>query len=171
MAASDLSIDWGNLTAPSSFKKNLGTLDAPVIPSVPSLNWGAEPTAMPAGVNPSIAGGANPLAANGGSPSPWQTKWFGGTNANGTGTNGIIPGVVGAGLGLASAWTGFQQLNLAKDQLKQNKDIFNLNFMNQAKSINTSLEDRQRARVASNAGAYQSVGDYMKKNSVNDKGI
>lgn len=74
--------------------------------------------------------------------------------------------------GLASAYLGWQQFNLAKDQLAQNKKIFNLNFANQAQSVNTQLEDRQRARVASSStGAYESVGSYMDKNAVKQKGI
>ena len=33
-------------------------------------------------------------------------------------------------------------------------------------TLNTQMEDRQRARVASNPTAYQSVGDYMNKNGL-----
>lgn len=159
--ASNFNIDWGNLKAPDeNAQAPFGSLSTPQVPSVPSLNFGAS--------NPAVG---NSLTPNAGTPSGWQAKWFGGTNANGTGTNGIIPGALGAFTGLANAYTGWQQFSLAKEQLAQNKQIFNLNFMNQAKNVNRDLEDRQRARVASNSNAYQSVGDYMKKNSVSEKGI
>jgi hypothetical protein len=101
----------------------------------------------------------------------WQTKWLGGTNAQGMQTNGIIPVGIGALSGLAGAYLGWQQFNLAKDQMAQSKKIFNLNFGAQAQSVNTQLEDRQRARVASNPTGYQSVGDYMSKNAVKTTGI
>lgn len=104
-----------------------------------------------------------------------QFPTLGGTGINsavqaGSGWQNFASGVQGL-TGLAGAYLGYQQMNLAKDQLAQNKKIFNLNFENQAKTVNTQLEDRQRARVASNAGAYQSVGDYMDQNQVSTKGI
>ena len=50
-----------------------------------------------------------------------------------------------------------------EDQLKESKRQFDINYGMQKKAFNNQLEDRQRARVASNAGAYESVADYMKK--------
>ncbi len=102
----------------------------------------------------------------------WQTKWLGGTNAQGMQTNGIIPVGIGALSGLTSAYLGWQQFNLAKDQLAQNKKIFNLNFGAQAQSVNTRLEGRYRERAAAgeNTG-YSSIGDYMDKHGVKTKGI
>ena len=41
--------------------------------------------------------------------------------------------------------------------MAQNKREFELNYAAQKQTTNASLEDRQRARVASNAGAYQSA--------------
>lgn len=73
---------------------------------------------------------------------------------------------LGAATGLGSLYLGMQQYNLAKETLANNKAQFERNFANQVKTTNTNLEDRQRARVASNAGAYQSVGDYMSTNGV-----
>jgi hypothetical protein len=61
---------------------------------------------------------------------------------------------------------GMKQYGLAKDTLAANKAQFERNFDAQRTTTNASLEDRQRARVASNAGAYQSVGDYMDQNRV-----
>ena len=68
--------------------------------------------------------------------------------------------------GLGNLYMGMKQYGLAKDQLAFQKDSFNKNFAVQKQLTNSQLEDRQRARVASNAGAYQSVGDYMKQNGV-----
>lgn len=86
-------------------------------------------------------------------------------------TKGLETGI-GIFGGLASAYLGWQQFNLAKDQLAQNKKIFNLNFANQAQMVNTQLEDRQRARVASSStGAYESVSSYMDKHAIKQKGI
>lgn len=73
---------------------------------------------------------------------------------------------MGAASGIFNAWMGMKQYGLAKDTLETNKQQFAQNFGAQQKMTNSRLEDRQRARVASNAGAYQSVGDYMKTNGV-----
>lgn len=73
---------------------------------------------------------------------------------------------LGAAQGLSDAYTGMQQLALAKKTLAANKEQFALNFGAQQRTTNAALEDRQRARVASNSGAYQSVGDYMNQNRI-----
>lgn len=73
---------------------------------------------------------------------------------------------LGAAQGLGNAWMGMKQYGLAKDALKENKRQFNTNYEAQRKLTNAQLEDRQRARVAANSGAYQSVGDYMNKNGI-----
>jgi hypothetical protein len=79
-------------------------------------------------------------------------------------------GVAGLALGGASAlgglYLGMQQYNLAKDTLANNKAQFERNYAANKTTTNANLEDRQRARVASNAAAYQSVGDYMNQNGV-----
>lgn len=81
-------------------------------------------------------------------------------------TDGYGGLALGAVTGLGSLYLGMQQYNLAKETLANNKAQFERNFANQVKTTNTNLEDRQRARVASNSGAYQSVGDYMSTNGV-----
>jgi len=52
---------------------------------------------------------------------------------------------------------------LAVDQLKESKRQYNQNYAAQRTLTNSQLEDRQHARVASNAGAYESVGSYMNR--------
>lgn len=95
----------------------------------------------------------------------WMPDWLKG--AIGTKDN---PGWGGFALGaansLASMYFGMQQYGLAKQTLAENKRQFQLNYDAQKQTTNTALEDRQRARVASNPGAYQSVGEYMDKNGV-----
>lgn len=73
---------------------------------------------------------------------------------------------LGGAQALGGLYLGMKQYNLAKDTLANNKAQFERNFAAQKATTNASLEDRQRARVASNAGAYQSVGDYMNQNGV-----
>lgn len=67
---------------------------------------------------------------------------------------------------LAGLYMGMKQYGLAKDQLNFQKDSFNKQYAANQTLTNSRLEDRQRARVSSNAGAYQSVGDYMNQNGV-----
>lgn len=81
----------------------------------------------------------------------------------GTDQLNAIAGTAGA---IGSIWNGWQSNNLMKDQLKFQKDAFNKQYQASVKQYNTSLEDRQRARVASNPNAYQSVSEYMKANGM-----
>ena len=82
------------------------------------------------------------------------------------GPNGWGGLAVDAAGGLASTFLGMKQYGLAKQTLEENKRQFDLNYAAQRQTTNTRLEDRQRARVASNANAYQSVGDYMAVNGI-----
>lgn len=71
--------------------------------------------------------------------------------------------------GLSALGTGFlgmKQYGLAKDQFAESKRQYNQNYAAQRTLTNSQLEDRQRARVASNAGAYESVGSYMNRNGI-----
>lgn len=101
----------------------------------------------------------------------------GATNMSGPGAKtGFFDGALGpngwgelalnAAGGLASTFLGMKQYGLAKQTLAENKRQFQLNYDAQKRTTNTRLEDRQRARVASNANAYQSVGDYMATNGI-----
>jgi len=85
---------------------------------------------------------------------------------NGITTQGWGAPALGIASGLTNAWMGAKQYNLAKDSLAASKDQFNKNFAAQQKTTNAALSDRQAARVASNPGAYQSVGDYLKQYGV-----
>ena len=68
--------------------------------------------------------------------------------------------------GIGNGYMALQQYGLAKDALATSKAQFNQQYAAQRQLTNSSLEDRQAARVASNPGAYQSVGAYMNKYGV-----
>lgn len=107
------------------------------------------------------AGGASSVAG----PSWWDSM-LGYKNADGTSVNGWGGAAMGLIQGLGNAYMGMKQYGLAKDQLAFSKQAFERNFGAQKAITNANLEDRQRARVASNPGAYQSVGEYMQQNGV-----
>lgn len=73
---------------------------------------------------------------------------------------------VGGASALMNGFLGLKQYGLAKDALATNKKQFQMNYDAQKTTTNTALEDRQRARTASNPGAYQSVGDYMSQHRI-----
>lgn len=85
-------------------------------------------------------------------------KGFLGGNGQ-AGWGGAAMGLLG---GIGQGIMGAQNLGMAKQQLAFQKQAFEKNLANQTKLTNNALEDRQRARVASNAGAYQPVSDYMR---------
>lgn len=101
----------------------------------------------------------------------WRLDLLGGKASDGTMVNGSLPTGLHAFSSLAGAYLGWQQFNLAKEQLAQNKKIFNLNFGAQAQSTNRELEDRQMRRVRDSGGLAESVDSYMTRNRVNTKGI
>lgn len=70
---------------------------------------------------------------------------------------------LGAANGLLSGYLGFQNLGLAKNQARQAQKNWDKQWGANVKSTNAALEDRQKARVASNPNAYESVDSYMKK--------
>lgn len=88
------------------------------------------------------------------------------TDAQGNKTQGWGGLALGSLQGLTSAYLGMKNYGIAKDQLALNKQQFALNYDAQRATTNAALEDRQRARVASNPGAYVSVGAYMDKNGI-----
>ena len=112
------------------------------------------------------SGGVGPLAS-----SAVSSQALG--NATGTasggipggGTDGIGGNIFGKGgaasiaLGglqtLGSIWNSFQQMKLAKKSLKFQKRAFRTNLANSTKVYNTALEDRIRARYATEGRSEQ----------------
>lgn len=96
-----------------------------------------------------------------------RSGMFGGTDDRGVVTKGWAPAALGIGQAIMGGIQGQRSQKLAESQFKEGKRQFDLNYGAQRQGINTQLEDRQRARVASNPGAYQSVSEYMDKNRIN----
>lgn len=141
-------------------------------------DWGATGT-LPQTLDPSFSAGApiTDLSAiaspetlaqmgQGGMFDNFMGGMLGKRLGDGTRVDGWGGLAVGAGSALLNTFMGMKQYGLAKDQLAQSKKQFNINFGAQQKLTNSRLEDRQAARIASNPGAYASVGDYMKKNGI-----
>jgi hypothetical protein len=121
---------------------------------------------------PAIAPQLGAAAPGAGAPAGQELNFgnlwgaMGSTNDKGVRSDGWGGLAIGGAQALTGAFMGAKQYQLAQEALSENKRQFSLNYDNQRKTVNTELEDRQRARVASNSGAYQSVGDYMAKNGV-----
>ena len=152
---------WGQLGT-GTYDDGIGVpqLDFFSQPGVPqdwssALMMGPPKSAMGAG--PSI-----PMKGATGGVTPIDSNWYDGMLGS-DGWGGLALNAAG---GLASTFLGMKQYGLAKQTLAENKRQFQLNYDAQKQTTNTRLEDRQRARVASNAGAYQSVGDYMAVNGI-----
>lgn len=82
--------------------------------------------------------------------------------SNGTALNAGV-GLLTAGLG---AWQGYNSNKLAKQQMNMQSSQFNEQMSLSKGLLNQNMEDRQRARVASNSQAYQPVSEYMNKYGV-----
>ena len=72
-------------------------------------------------------------------------------------------GLVTGGIG---AWQGYNQNKLMRQNMGQQASQFREQMDLSKQNINRNIEDRQRARVASNPTAYESVDSYMKKYGV-----
>lgn len=92
--------------------------------------------------------------------------WLGKSNPDGSRTMGAGQLALGLGSTLFNAYMGMKQYGLARDQFNQGKKEFAANYENQRTLTNARLEDRQRARLASNPNAYESLSSYMQKNSI-----
>lgn len=117
--------------------------------------------------NYGVAANASPTTAiTGNTGSIWDSFLQQNNAKTGMASGGWGSAALGLASGLTNAWIGFNQYGLAKDQLAFQKDSFKKNYDAQRQTTNTALEDRQKARVAANPGAYQSVGTYMNENRI-----
>ncbi len=110
--------------------------------------------------------GFNPVASGGGGIASNSSFWGSMLGNPKTGAQGWGGLALGAASALGNSWMGKKHYGLAKDSLKDHQRQYNQNYAAQRQTLNTQLEDRQRARVASNPGAYQSVGEYMDQNRI-----
>jgi len=146
------------------------------------LGYGQSPTAQaitPGAYQGAMQATGNPVDINAlslfgqgapdltGDVSPWSMKGiFGGTLGDGSQINGWGGAALGTGSALMNGYLGMQQYGLAKQQLAESQRQFDKQYAAQKTLTNSQLSDRQRARVASNPNAYQSVSDYMQRNGV-----
>ena len=121
------------------------------------------PGMQPAG---SSAGFLGDTSFGGSSTPSFGQSAFGFTDKNGMKTNGWAGAALGLGQGLMQGFQGMQQYGMAKKAFKEGQRQYNQDYAAQKKLTNANLEDRQRARVASNSGAYQSVSEYMEKHGI-----
>lgn len=136
------SFDLASLTGAKSFGQSLSNMGIPT---------GAPSTYMTGPVSPNSY-------ASGGTPG-WGSKlagWLG----DGDNLNAAVGGIQA----LTGAYLGFQNLRLAKDNLRFQKDAWQKNYANQAQSYNTSLEDRTRARYSSRETDESKIQDYLNRN-------
>lgn len=98
-------------------------------------------------------------------PTP-QTGWLGKTNNWMSNNADLMKAGIGAVTGGIGAWQGMQQNKLIQKSMQQQAGQFREQMNLSKQNINRNLEDRQRARVASNPVAYESVDSYMKKYGV-----
>lgn len=121
----------------------------------------------PGGSAPVIPNAATPVGMNAGGGGDLLGELFGSmfdkTGADGIKTQGWGGMALQGIQGLGNSYMAMKQYGLAEDALKEQKRQFNINYDAQRKTTNSQLSDRQRARVASNEGAYQSEAEYMKK--------
>jgi hypothetical protein len=114
----------------------------------------------------------NPIGAESLMPSryagmklPGQTPegggMFGENGPNGSTTGWVAP-TFGAFSGLANAWMGMKQYDLAKDALKQGKKEFSMNYAAQKNTTNAAMEGQQRALVGATGGrGHTPVAEHM----------
>lgn len=100
--------------------------------------------------------GTLPDVAGGGGWASGMGKWF----SNGQNLGAVFQGISA----LTNAYLGFQQLGVAKDSLRFQKDAFQTNLRNSTQSYNTQLEDRIRGRTSDYAGKEADVQAYLDKN-------
>ena len=139
------------------------------------LNWSNSAPSGGLAANPELMKMNNysmgPVATVAASPTAdtgsWMDSLFGSffdkTDPNGIKTQGWGGLAIQGMQGLGNSYMGMKQFGLAEDALKEQKRQFNTNFEAQRKMTNSQLSDRQRARVASNPGAYASEAEYMKQ--------
>ena len=101
-----------------------------------------------------------------GGPDFWSMKGvLGGKNADDSVDMGWGGLALGAANGLMQGYMGMKQYGLAKESLAESKRQFQLNYDAQKTITNSTLEDRQRSRIAANP-KYESVASYMGRNGI-----
>lgn len=131
--------------------------------SLPSLDFGGNYNAL--GNNPTYQSVGSAMGTEIGNY-PAGSNWISGTNNWLSNNSDLLKSGIGLITGGIGAWQGFQQNKLVRENMNQQANQFREQMNLSKQNINRNLEDRQRARVASNPVAYESVSDYMKKYGV-----
>lgn len=145
----------GNKTLPLAFKQ----------PSIlDSLSSYSENSDTPLGSIGSGYSGVPSSAAFASGISDAPTNWWDNLTSSffktkdptsGITTGGIGDAAIGIGGGLANAYMGWKQFQLAQDTLKENKKQFAMNYGAQRTATNNDIDSRNFARNAANPGVYQ----------------
>lgn len=127
----------------------------------PSAWGGSLGSNVPSFSLPAFGGGAAQGAGNGVLNSLRSSGFLGQEGQQGWG--GLALGALSS---LGSTFLGMKNYGLAKDSLNQSREQFDKNYAAQRSTINTQLEDRQRARVAATGGTAESVDSYLQRNRI-----
>ena len=106
-------------------------------------------------------GGLGNLFGDNGLMGSLRSSGFLGTDGN-QGWGGMALGALGD---LGNAFMSMQNYGFARDALNRSQEQFSKNYAAQRDTLNTQMEDRQRARVAANSGS-ESVDSYMARNRI-----
>lgn len=88
---------------------------------------------------------------------PAASQGFGWNNNTFQSIGSVMQGVGSLG----SLYTGLQQLGLARDAYKLQKDAYNTNLTNSVSEYNTNLEDKIRGRTSDYSGKEADVQNYL----------
>lgn len=86
-------------------------------------------------------------------------------NQNGSFNTGNLQLALGGIQTLGALWNSYQQNKLAKESLGLQREAFETNLANQTQTYNTSLEDRIRARYATE-GRSEQADSYIAEHSL-----
>lgn len=111
------------------------------------------------------AGLVDQFKAAGGGPKPVGSIWSN-VLKQPDGSGGWGSMALGVAEGAANYYFADQGLNAYKENTKNAKREFDMNYGASRQEYNTSLKDRQDARVASDPGSYQDTESYMKENQI-----
>ena len=138
-------------TVMSAADFSFGNMFGSAAPSYAGTPWSSlgQYATNAGGVQGPDAGGAPGFGAK-------AMKWLG----NGDNLNAAVGGIQA----LTGAYLGFQNLRLAKDNLRFQKDAWQKNYANQAQSYNTALEGRYRARFSARETDEAKIQEYLNRN-------
>lgn len=144
----------------------------PYSPTVNSSANGAAYSPNGVGNTSNMLGGTEPTSLLGDGSAGGDNKGgFDSMKFFGNAANGLT------GLGaMLQAYNGYKQVQLGRDAFDFSKSTYNQDSANQARMVNSELEDRQKSRIASTGnnnanGTYESLGSYMDKNRVSAKSL